>query len=323
VFEGGCGARGVSSSSRRYLGRRRTARRHKLLSVADEARKYSSGTKAALFALGKGTCYFPDCTKPVVEETEGLQLVAVQIAHIGGANEGSARYDAAMSDTERAAFSNLMLMCTTHHKLIDGPKSSEYSAELLQKWKTDHEPGIGALPEGNITADNLEEVLESLMAKIPPVREIAIDLEASLWIPGNTMKMPFRDLSILLENNAHLRTCVRGVVTTVRNTGTADVTVAEVTLVQVMGDPNAPGAEFTLMGRNDFLPRQKLPHRLPTGDALEWLTKSQTIAMCEAAATSVGKQYSALYTKVRLASGAKIESQRIPWSEVNVVLTDA
>lgn len=260
-----------------------------------------------------------------MEETEGLHLVAVEIAHIKGANEGSARYDVKMTDAERAAFSNLMLMCTTHHKLIDGPRSGEYSSELLQAWKKDHEPGIGVLPEGDVTANNLEQLLESLMERFAPVREIAVDLEASLWFPTRPAKMPFGDLRLVLEGNAHLRTLARGVVTTVRNTGTADVTVTDVSLFQVLAGPDsqASATEFTLMGQNDYVYQQKLPHRLPAGDALEWLTKSQTIAECEAAATSVGKQYSALYAKVRLASGETIESQRIPWSEVTVVLPGA
>lgn len=290
--------------------------------MVDESRKYSSGTKAALFALGKGTCYFPGCPKPVVEETEGLQLVAVQIAHIKGANEGSARYDEAMSDQERAAFSNLTLMCTTHHKLIDGPKRSEYPTELLQGWKAEHESGIGPLQGVDVTADNLEQLLESLMAKVVPVRKIEVDLEASLWIPGNTAKTSFTALSVILEGNTHLRTHERGVVTTIRNTGTLDVTIAAVSLIQVLEGPEleVSAAEFTLLGRNDYPFQQKLPHRLPTGDALDWLTKSETLAICEAAAAAQGRQFSALYAKIRLASGEEIKSQLVPWSEITVIL---
>lgn len=300
------------------------ARTRRLSNMADEARKYSAGTKAALFALGKGTCYFQRCSKPVVEETEGQQLVAVQIAHIMGANEGSARYDPDMSDTQRAAFSNLMLMCTTHHKLIDGPMSDEYPAELLQNWKADHEPGIGAFAEDDITADNLELLLETFMAKLAPFREVVVDLEATLWIPGNTAKIPFKDLPVVLEHNSHLRSLARGVVTTIRNTGTLDVTVSEVSIVQVLegAEARTSAAEFTLMGRNDYLYQQKLPHRLATGDALEWLTKSETIVICESAVTSAGKQSSALYARVILASGEKAESRLIPWSELAVILTD-
>lgn len=275
-----------------------------------------------MFALSKGTCYFPDCKKRVVEEAAGLQLVAVEIAHIRGAKEGSARYDPTMSDTERAAFNNLMLMCSIHHKLIDGQKSGEYPVELLEQWKTDHERGMGTPLAGDITYDNLEELLESFMARFGPVRDIEVDLEASLWIPGNTAKMPFKDLRVLLESNPHLGEFPRGVVTTIRNIGSADVTVSDVSLIQVLegADPKTPGAEFTLMGRNDYVYLQQVPHRLPTGDALEWLTKSETIAMCEAKATAANARYSALYARVRLASGEKFESERVPWLNVAVML---
>lgn len=289
--------------------------------MADEARNYSAGTRAALFALCRGTCYFRGCRKPVVEETEGEQLVAVQIAHIKGANDGSARYDPTMTDAERAAFSNLMLMCTTHHKLIDGPKSGDYPVELLQGWKADHELGVGALPDGAITADNFEQLLDSFVSRLAPFREIAVDLEASLWIPGNTARMPFRDLATVLAGNPHLKTFERGVVTTVRNTGTADVTVADISLLHVLGESaEAAAAEVTLMGRNDYLHFQKLPHRLSSGDSVDWLTKSATIAEVEAAAVAQGKQYSALYARVRLASGEQFKSPLIPWPEVAIIL---
>ncbi|TLM73134.1 hypothetical protein [Pseudarthrobacter sp. NamB4] len=247
--------------------------------------------------------------------------MAVQIAHIKGANEGSARYDPTMTDAERAAFSNLMLMCTTHHKLIDGPKGGDYPVELLQGWKADHELGVGALPDGAITADNFEQLLDSFVSRLAPFREIAVDLEASLWIPGNTARMPFRDLATVLAGNPHLKTFERGVVTTVRNTGTADVTVADISLLHVLGESaEAAAAEVTLMGRNDYLHFQKLPHRLSNGDSMDWLTKSATIAEVEAAAVAQGKQYSALYARVRLASGEQFKSPPIPWPEVAIIL---
>lgn len=288
--------------------------------MADDARKYTAGTRASLFALGKGTCYFRGCTKPVVEEVEGQYLIAVEIAHIQGANEGSARYDPGMTDEERAAFSNLVLMCTPHHKLIDGPSSDNYPADLLHEWKTAHEPGISSAAGEGITAENLASLLEGFIAKNGPVREIAADLQAVLWIPGNTAMMPFAALGVMLEHNPNRRGDERGVVTNIRNTGSADVSITEVTLIQVV---EGLGAETTLLGRNDYGFLQRLPHRLPNGESFNWLTKAETVSICEAAVAATGNRVSELYAKVRLATGEEYSTARIPWSDVAVLFAEA
>jgi hypothetical protein len=294
--------------------------RRRLPHVADEARKYSAGTRAALFALGKGTCYFQGCKKTVVEEVEGQQQIAVVIAHIKGANEGSARYDPGMTDEERAAFNNLVLMCTPHHKLIDGPNREKYPAELLHEWKKGHEPGISSAAGEGITADNLESLLENFLAKIGPIRDIVTDLQAVLWIPGNTAMMPFDALGVMLKHNPNRRGDARGVVTIIRNSGGADVSVTEVTLMQVI---EGSGAEVTLLGRNDYGFIQRLPHRLLNGESLNWLTKAETLSMCEAAVVATGNRVSELYAKVRLATGEEYATPRIPWSDMAVLFEEA
>ncbi|MPY12314.1 hypothetical protein [Arthrobacter bussei] len=228
-----------------------------------------------------------------------------------------------MTDGNRAAFSNLMLLCTTHHKLIDGPHRDRYPIELLHQWKTERESDPGALSATNLTDDTLEEVLESLMARFGPIREVVVELEAMLWVAGSILKSPFDSMGILLTHNAHHRGRERGAVVTIRNTGTADVSVEDVSLIYHLEPPTPEikGAEFTLMGRNDYLHLQSVPHRLLSGDAFQWLTKAVTLAECEAAAAGVGKQYHSLIARVRLATGETIESPEIPWSSVSGLLT--
>src|SRR4051794_30247438 len=104
-------------------------------------RDYDIGTQRALFRVAQGTCYFAGCEVPIITVVEGRHVVAVEIAHIRGAKPGSARYDAAMTDAERAAFDNLVLMCTPHHKVVDRLEPEKYPVETLQEWKTANEPG--------------------------------------------------------------------------------------------------------------------------------------------------------------------------------------
>ena len=56
-------------------------------------------------------CYFPDCTIPVIVFVGDEPVCNVQIAHVCGANANSPRYDPSMTDDERRAFANLILLC--------------------------------------------------------------------------------------------------------------------------------------------------------------------------------------------------------------------
>lgn len=278
----------------------------------------------ALFRIARGTCYFPDCSKPIIEETEGERLIAVQIAHISGANEGSARYESTMTDADRSAFSNLVLLCTAHHKLVDGPRRDRYTRELLHEWKADNESNSDSLSTTGLTVDNLEEVLEGVLARYGPIREVVVDLEAVLWIDdARFFSAPFDDMQTVLQWNAHYRGREKGAVVTIRNTGSADVSAEDVALIYQFESSSAQvkGSEFSLKGHNDYLYKQSVPHRLLAGDAFRWLTKETTLAQCEAAADSVNKRYSTLIARVRLATGEIVESPAVPWSSVSGLLT--
>ena len=283
--------------------------RTKIPSMTDGPRNYSAGTKAALFALGKGTCYFPSCDKPVLEKVGEAFVIAMQIAHIKGANEGSARYDPEMTDEERAAFSNLLLLCTTHHKVIDGPRSAEYPAELLREWKATHEQKIEGLPASGITADNLEQLLEAAFSKLAPSREVQVELEAGVMIPGQPIRASFGAMTTLLELNEHLRGHPRSIAATVRNKGFTDVTVSEIALIY--GSKAGPAM---LKGRNDYPYTQSLPHRLLGGESVDWLTSVSTVQAMMGALR--GNELLRIHAEVLLASGEVIEAAPVPWSEL-------
>ncbi|HAY96656.1 HNH endonuclease, partial [Shewanella sp.] len=54
------------------------------------------------------------------------------MAHIKGNKLGSNRYDPEQTDVERDSYENLILLCPTHHTLIDKAENeSEFSVELL------------------------------------------------------------------------------------------------------------------------------------------------------------------------------------------------
>lgn len=97
--------------------------------------KYSEVTIKKLFALSNNICYFPHCQLKMIDDN---QSILGEICHIEGENEGSARYNPNMSIAERNNFKNLILMCPTHHQIID-THISEYPINILKNIKGDYE----------------------------------------------------------------------------------------------------------------------------------------------------------------------------------------
>lgn len=89
-----------------------------------------------LFAYSGNRCANPACKQELVDE--GGTMLG-KIAHIHAAMNG-ARHDADMSDEQRRAFGNLIVVCGICHDKIDDPdREEEFPAELLRDWKERHE----------------------------------------------------------------------------------------------------------------------------------------------------------------------------------------
>ncbi|MFJ3402221.1 hypothetical protein ACIPM5_35095 [Streptomyces microflavus] len=63
-----------------------------------------------------------------------------EIAHIRGAKKGSARFDASMTNEERRAYDNLLILCPTHHEQVDtGNGRLLHTVTELEQVKKQHE----------------------------------------------------------------------------------------------------------------------------------------------------------------------------------------
>ncbi|MGD0027298.1 MAG: HNH endonuclease signature motif containing protein [Xanthobacteraceae bacterium] len=87
-----------------------------------------------LFARSGNQCGFPRCTAPMAINDTLLG----EICHIKGRRPKSARYDPAQTPAERNAYANLILLCPTHHTVVDDDEEA-YTVERLIKMKADHE----------------------------------------------------------------------------------------------------------------------------------------------------------------------------------------
>jgi hypothetical protein len=100
-----------------------------------------------LFARSSNRCAFPQC---VAQLAHGNILIG-EVCHIKGAKPGSARYDPQQSPAERHGYANLLIMCPTHHSVIDSDRES-YTVERLLKIKVDHEAAATPISEEQATA---------------------------------------------------------------------------------------------------------------------------------------------------------------------------
>lgn len=101
--------------------------------------------------------------------------VLAEQAHIRGEKEGSARYDATMSDSERQSYDNLLVVCNNCHKKIDSDIST-YTVEKLTEIKKLHEEKIQSLIEksiNNVTCEELSITIKYLTSN--SIGEISSD----------------------------------------------------------------------------------------------------------------------------------------------------
>lgn len=123
-------------------------------------RNYPAGLVTALVLMSQGSCYYPRCDEPLVRVDEGVPVINFEIAHICAAKPGGPRYDAAMTDEERDAYPNLLLLCLVHHKVVDKIRPKDFPTPTLQEWKEANGAGLTEL-QGlrGLTEERLQSLL--------------------------------------------------------------------------------------------------------------------------------------------------------------------
>lgn len=104
--------------------------------MAKPARRYSEKTLKVLFGTSVNQCAHPDCTNPVIAPATDDSDAAVlgEISHIYAASDDGPRGKPGLTDDERNAPDNLVLLCGHHHNLVDDQWET-YPAQTLQSWK--------------------------------------------------------------------------------------------------------------------------------------------------------------------------------------------
>lgn len=123
------------------------------------ARRYKEDVIRKLQILSGNQCAFPTCKQSLLEADDADTYVG-QICHIKAESPKGPRYDPDQTEEERNGFENLLIMCGTHHTVIDR-NAKKYTVEVLVKIKHDHEVQFRG------DADANEGVVEKLLEAIP------------------------------------------------------------------------------------------------------------------------------------------------------------
>ena len=100
-------------------------------------------TIVKLWLLSGGRCQYDGCNTPLWRDELTLSdMNSAYIAHIIDVNPQTHRYDKELSPKLTKDLSNLMLLCDTHHRLIDREGEKDHPVERLQKMKKIHEERI-------------------------------------------------------------------------------------------------------------------------------------------------------------------------------------
>jgi hypothetical protein len=105
----------------------------------------SEKTIKLLWANAAGRCAFPGCGALLCMPDSGSSAPYTigEMAHIRGEKAGASRNDAGQAAKERDGYANLILLCPTHHTLIDKPENeAAYSVNFLLNMKLQHNQDV-------------------------------------------------------------------------------------------------------------------------------------------------------------------------------------
>ncbi|WP_282094405.1 ABC-three component system protein [Epibacterium ulvae] len=151
------------------------------------SRNYSKTTLKILFGMSGNECAEPACSQRVIASATDVsdEAVIAQIAHIYALSDDGPRGKKGLTEKERNHHSNLLLLCPTHHTVVDSQYESYPASDLLH-WKHSHERKFSdalAAKVSDVGYNELEiaaravmttdaELDESTALPIPPAEKI-------------------------------------------------------------------------------------------------------------------------------------------------------
>ena len=157
-----------------------------------------------LFASSRGLCAFPGCSTQIVEASSKALLG--EMCHIRGASPGGPRFDPAQSDNVRNEVGNLMILCPTHHSLVDQDLAT------LLAIKSQHEAHVAAILESAISDLGDRQAMDL----VRQVEDESVDFAIVVALPKelSAVRKFFPELVRVSHKSSSTRTYYRGTVPT-------------------------------------------------------------------------------------------------------------
>ncbi|MFE7858699.1 HNH endonuclease signature motif containing protein [Streptomyces sp. NPDC057403] len=167
-----------------------------------------STARKVLWARSADLCAYPGCLQRLTanlhdEESQSLEAAGIPLgeeAHIISGSPEGPRYDASYPVEKVDSYENLILLCPTHHRLVDKKDGSGFSVETLRQMKSEHEVSRSSLKSG--PEKRLEEIeLRTLaMVEVWTRKANLADWESLTWkLNVPVVRLPQSDIDLLAE----------------------------------------------------------------------------------------------------------------------------
>lgn len=94
-------------------------------------------TQRRLFAASAGYCQNPECTNELFVDAAGKSIHIAEMAHVFAAIDGGPRTNPELSQKERGAFENLIMLCANCHTMVDKAPAA-FPNKMILNWKREH-----------------------------------------------------------------------------------------------------------------------------------------------------------------------------------------
>jgi hypothetical protein len=159
-------------------------------------RSYSPLTIKRLFSMSGQYCAFPACNISIFENVGEETVLIGEIAHIESSSDIGPRANPALTERQRDSYANLVVLCPTHHTLVDKADSS-FSVSELQLWKADVERATAdrlSIGSVDVTFAELSLVCDAFADGYSPIAStpmVAVGVEAKMLANGLTGAVRF------------------------------------------------------------------------------------------------------------------------------------
>ena len=160
-----------------------------------------------LWGKAAGRCSYPTCGSdclPFLDEDN--PTVVGEMAHVVARSPDGPRGCPAENDD---SYANLILLCPTHHRLVDKAPEGKYTAATLLGWKADHEGKVAKALAAQVfcTRARLDQFARTILAENRACwSRYGPESDAARKNPNSTAGLfwPFRKLSLIVPNNRKL-----------------------------------------------------------------------------------------------------------------------